>query len=57
MLILTRKPGEKIIIGSDIEIQVIAIKGKQIHLGIKAPKEMHILREELFDVEKPPQSN
>ena len=46
MLILTRKPGESITIGDDIKIQVIEIKGKQVRLGIDAPKS---LRDSLAD--------
>ena len=48
MLILTRKPGESITIGDDIKIQVIEIKGKQVRLGIDAPKTYVIHREEVY---------
>ncbi len=48
MLILTRKPGESITIGDDIKIQVIEIKGKQVRLGIDAPKSYVIHREEIY---------
>ena len=48
MLILTRKPGESITIGDDIKIQVIEIKGKQVRLGIDAPKSYIIHREEVY---------
>lgn len=48
MLILTRKPGESITIGDDIKIQVIEIKGKQVRLGIEAPKDYVIHREEIY---------
>ncbi len=48
MLILTRKPGESITIGDDIKIQVIEIKGKQARLGIDAPKNYVIHREEIY---------
>lgn len=47
MLILTRKKGEKIIIGDDIEITVIERKGKQIRIGITAPKKYKIDRFEV----------
>ena len=47
MLILTRKLGEKITIGNDIVIRVMEIKGSQIKLGIEAPKETKIHREEV----------
>lgn len=48
MLILTRKPGESITIGDDVRIQVIEIRGKQVRLGIEAPKEYVIHREEVY---------
>lgn len=48
MLILTRKLGESITIGDDIKIQVLEIKGKQVRLGIQAPKKYPIHREEIY---------
>lgn len=48
MLILTRRVGGKIIIGNDIEISVYGIKGNQVRLGIKAPKEIPVYREEIY---------
>ena len=48
MLILTRKPSESITIGDDIKIQVIEIKGKQVRLGIDAPRSYTIHREEVY---------
>ena len=48
MLILTRKVGESITIGDDIKIQVLEIKGKQVRLGIQAPREFSIHREEIY---------
>ncbi len=47
MLHLSRKIGEKIVIGKDIVIEIIAVRGKGIRIGIQAPKEIPILREEL----------
>lgn len=47
MLTLTRKVGEKIVVGSDIEIVVREIRGKQVRLSIKAPKTLRILRDNL----------
>ncbi|MCZ6749337.1 MAG: carbon storage regulator CsrA [SAR324 cluster bacterium] len=47
-LVLTRKVGEVIIIGDDIKIQVLEIKGKQVRLGIEAPKKYAIHREEVY---------
>ncbi|SHK14085.1 carbon storage regulator, CsrA [Anaerobranca californiensis DSM 14826] len=53
MLVLTRKRGEKILIGKDIEITLLEIKGDSAKLGIKAPKGIDIYREEIYkDVEK-----
>ena len=48
MLILTRKLGERITIGDEIMIQVIEIKGKQVRLGIEAPKSFSIHRNEVY---------
>ena len=47
MLILTRKVSEAILIGNDIKITVTAISGSQVRIGISAPKEVKVLREEL----------
>lgn len=44
MLVISRKSGDKITIGDDIEIVVISIKGKQVRLGIDAPKACEIKR-------------
>lgn len=48
MLVLTRKLGESIAIDDHIKIVVVQIKGKQVRLGIKAPKETRIHREEVY---------
>lgn len=48
MLILTRKIGESIAIGDDIQIHVVDIRGSQVKLGILAPKEVEIYREEVY---------
>ena len=48
MLVLTRKIGESIKINDDVKITVIEIKGKNIRIGIEAPKETKIYREEVF---------
>ena len=48
MLILTRKIGETIAIGDDIKVQVIEIKGRQVRLGIQAPPDTIVHREEIF---------
>ena len=48
MLILSRKKGESIIIGEDIEIFVADVKGDKVRLGISAPEDMKISRKELY---------
>jgi len=48
MLVLTRKLGESIAIDDDIKIVVVSVKGKQVRLGIEAPKETKIHREEVY---------
>lgn len=48
MLILTRRPGESIIIGNDIKITFLDIKGSQLRIGIQAPKHLMVHREEIY---------
>ncbi len=48
MLILTRKIGEGIILGDDIRISIMEIRGKQIRIGIEAPQNVVVLREEIY---------
>ena len=48
MLALSRKSGESIVIGKDIKISILEIKGDQIKIGIDAPKNVTIYREEIF---------
>jgi carbon storage regulator len=48
VLILTRKIGETVTIGANIKIQVVEIKGRQVRLGISAPSEWPVHREEIF---------
>jgi len=49
MLILSRKIGESLMIGDDIKITVLGIQGNQIKIGIDAPEEVDIMREELYN--------
>ena len=49
MLVLTRKLGETITVGNDVRITVVEIKGKQVRLGIEAPAETVIHREEIYE--------
>lgn len=48
MLILTRRMNESIIIGDDVKITVLGVKGNQVRLGIDAPKEVSVHREEIY---------
>ncbi len=48
MLILTRKPGESLYIGDNLKVTIVEIKGNQIRVGIDAPPEYKIYREEIF---------
>jgi carbon storage regulator len=47
MLILSRRPGESLTIGDDVVVTVIGVSGNQIRLGITAPREVRVLREEI----------
>ncbi|MDR0403959.1 MAG: carbon storage regulator CsrA [Treponema sp.] len=49
MLILSRKINEKIMIGSDISISIIEIRGDQVRIGVDAPKTVKVFRQEVFD--------
>jgi carbon storage regulator len=49
VLIITRRPGEKIILGDDISIQVMEIVGNQVRIGIQAPKSVPVYREEIWE--------
>ena len=48
MLILSRKEDEKILIDEDIKISIVEIKGNQVKIGIEAPQDVEILREEVY---------
>ena len=52
MLILSRKVNEKIIIGEDITISIIEIRGDQVRIGIDAPKMVKVFRQEVFEAIK-----
>jgi carbon storage regulator len=49
MLILTRRVGEALMVGDDTKIVVLGVKGSQIRLGINAPKDVKVHREEIYD--------
>ena len=48
MLILSRRPGESLTIGDDVVVTVVGVSGNQIRLGITAPREVRVLREEVY---------
>jgi len=52
MLILSRKTNEKIMIGDDISISVIEIRGDQVRIGVDAPKSVKVFRQEVYDAIK-----
>lgn len=49
MLILTRRVGETLMIGDDIQVKVTGLNGNQVRLGITAPKELSVKREEIYE--------
>jgi len=52
MLILSRKVNEKIMIGDEISVSIIEIRGDQVRIGVDAPKSVKVFRQEVFDAIK-----
>lgn len=52
LLVLTRKPNQSIVIGDEIEITVVEVKGEQVRLGINAPKHISVHRREVYEAIK-----
>ncbi|MCW3014375.1 MAG: csrA [Solirubrobacterales bacterium] len=52
MLIITRRPGEKLMIGDDVVIEVIEVSGSSVRIGIAAPKSIPVYREEIYSAVK-----
>lgn len=49
MLVLSRKKGESIMLGDNIEVVVLGVEGETVKLGIRAPKQVEVHRKEIFD--------
>lgn len=49
MLVLTRRTGEGIMIGDDIEVKVLEVSGEKVRVGIEAPREINVYRNEVFE--------
>lgn len=49
MLVLTRKVGETLMLGEDIQVKVISVDGEQVKIGIEAPKSLKIYRREVYE--------
>lgn len=49
MLTITRRPGERILIGDDVVVEIVEVTGTTVRLGITAPRELRVYREELWE--------
>jgi carbon storage regulator len=52
MLIITRKPGQRIMLGDDVTVEVIAVSGSSVRIGIAAPRSVPVYREEIWSAVK-----
>lgn len=49
MLILTRRVGETVVIGDEVQVTVLGVKGNQVRLGVNAPRDVSVHRQEIYD--------
>jgi len=52
MLILTRKKDEAMVVGQEVRVKVLGVSGNQVKIGIQAPREVRIMRDELLEADK-----